>query len=389
MEQKSQEFNTPEKNKIFMKYIQLIALVISALVVVSCDQETKKVEKKKPTFVVNGFLDNITAKEVDLYHNKKKLKTSKVIDGTFSFTGSVIKSVLYTIKADSTVLARMIFENKAFSLFISPKRCVVYGGGVEQQKIAEYENHIQEFDLQKKVLIDSFLLHHETYKISTLLDSVKAIEDKKFNLSINTISDASSKGLKEFVLMKLVENKELSIAQLDTLKTKITENANWTHLVGQRIDFLKQEEERIKKEQYKKKMLVRRKAPVFTGESLSGDLTSADVIRGKKRILIDFWASWCAPCRQVTPQVKYLYRKYKDKGFDIITISEDKNKSDWKRGIKEDGMNWHHIYDDDMRIAYMFNVLSIPHMILLDEQGRIIKDKISLNDLERELSQLK
>ncbi len=373
-----------------MKYIQLIALVIGALVVVSCEQETKKVEDKKPTFVVSGFLDNITAKEVDLYHNKKKLKTSKVVDGTFSFTGSVIKPVLYTIKkADSKVLTRVIFENKTFSLFISPERCVVYGGGTEQQKIMEYENHMQDFDLQKKVLVDSFLLHHKTYKISTLLDAVKALENKKFNLSINTISNASSKGVKEFVLMKLIENKELSITQLDTLKTKIAENSNWTYLVGQRIDSLKQEQERIKQENYKKQMLVRRKAPVFTGESLNGDLTSADVIRGKKLILIDFWASWCAPCRQVTPQVKYLYRKYKDKGFDIITISEDKNKADWKRGIKEDGMDWHHIYDDDMRIAYMFNVLSIPHMILLDEQGRIIKDKISLNDLERELSQLK
>ncbi len=373
-----------------MNYFKSIILFISILTLASCNQTTTKKGEKKPTFMIKGFLNDISVKEVHLYHRQKQLQTAKVANDTFSFSGSVIKPVLYTIKSDSTtVLAHIIVENTTSHLFIKPNEYTVYGGGNEQQQITAYKNDLKKFDLQKKVLIDSFLSHHKSYKIASLLDSIRSVENKKFAFSANTISTSSSKEMKEFILTNLIENEDISLSKLDILKENVKENFEWTRLVEQKITVLKEEEKRRKQALEKKKRLIRRKAPIFTGESLNGsDLTSTDVIRGKKLILIDFWASWCGPCRQVTPQVKYLYQKYKDKGFDIITISEDKNKNDWKTGVQQDGMVWHHIFDDDMRIAYMFNVLSIPHMVLLDEQGRIIKDKISMNQLEQELSNL-
>ncbi|MBS9767249.1 MAG: AhpC/TSA family protein [Flavobacteriaceae bacterium] len=373
-----------------MNYFKSTILIVSILTIISCNQTTTKTQEKKPSFMIKGFLNNISAKEVYLYHRQKQLKTAKVANDTFSFSGSVIKPVLYTIKSDSiTVLAHLIVDNTTSHLFIKPNEYNVYGGSKEQQQITAYKNDLKKFDLQKKVLIDSFLSYHKSYKIASLLDSIKSIENKKFAFSANTISSSLPKEMKELILTNLIENKDISLSKLDILKENVKENYEWTRLVDQKISILKEEEKRRKEEIEKKKRLIRRKAPIFTGESLNGDLTSTDVIRGKKLILIDFWASWCGPCRQVTPQIKYFYQKYKDKGFDIITISEDKNKNDWKTGIEQDGIKmWHHIFDDDMRIAYMFNVLSIPHMVLLDEQGRIIKDKISMNQLEQELSNL-
>ncbi len=370
-----------------MNFFKSIVLVISIVTLISCNETNTTSSKEKPSFTIKGFLNGISTKEIHLYHHQKKLKTAQVMNNTFSFSGSVIKPVLYTIKSDSiTVLARVMVGNTSSYLFIKPNEYYTFGGCDEQQEIELYKNQLQKLELQKRVLIDSFISNYKSNKTSNLLDSIKLFKNKLFDFSINTISNSSSKGVKEFVLTHLLEKEELSLPQLKTLKINVKEDYEWEHLVEKRIKVLEEIERRRKEESEKKKMLARRMAPIFTGESFNGDLTSSDVILGKKLILIDFWASWCAPCRQISPQIKYLYQKYKDKGFDIITISEDKNKNDWKTGIKQDGMVWHHIFDDDMRIAYMFNVLSIPHMILLDEKGRIIKDKISLRQLEEELS---
>lgn len=350
----------------------------------SCNDK-KDTPTKEESFTIKGYLQNVSVKKVQLYHNKKMLQTAEVINDTFSFSGKVINPVLYTLQSDSLFLAQLIVENTVSNLFITPNDYIAYGGK-NQREINTYRKHISSLESQKLSLIDSFKYHYKTYKNEQFISDLNAIDTKKFAFSIKTLADTPKKSIKQFVFNKLLNSKNSSISQMETLRNNISDNEPvWRRLVNNKIEKLKEVKEEAKQKLNKKKMLTRRLAPVFTGESLQGDLTSADVIKGKKRVLIDFWASWCGPCRQITPQVKYLYQKYHSKGFDIITVSEDKTKEDWKIGIKEDGMTWHHIYDDDMRIAYMFNVLSIPHMILLDERGGIIKDKISLTELEREL----
>ena len=104
-------------------------------------------------------------------------------------------------------------------------------------------------------------------------------------------------------------------------------------------------------------------------------------------MLVDFWASWCKPCRMVTPEIKYIYQQYNKLGFDIITVSEDRTQSAWRQGIQEDNMlDWNHIYDNQMTIASQFGARAIPHMVLIDQDGKIIKDKISVNQLKKELA---
>ncbi len=115
-------------------------------------------------------------------------------------------------------------------------------------------------------------------------------------------------------------------------------------------------------------------AKEFSGTNLIGRIISlSQVKRGKKAVLIDFWASWCRPCRELSPRIKNLYSKYKHKGFDIVTVSQDRSINAWEVGVYDDGMeNWYHVYDDDNHIAKMYGVRGIPHMVLLDEKGRII-----------------
>ncbi len=136
---------------------------------------------------------------------------------------------------------------------------------------------------------------------------------------------------------------------------------------------------------------TRKKAPNFYAESLQGnDISLKDISKSSNVILVDFWASWCSPCRAQHPHLKKLYKKYHSKGFDIIGVSEDKyiDISKWKNAINLDGLPWHQVIDDNKRVAKMFGVSSIPHTFLLDKNGGIILNKNSTYTIEQKLKEI-
>jgi peroxiredoxin len=106
--------------------------------------------------------------------------------------------------------------------------------------------------------------------------------------------------------------------------------------------------------------------------------------RGKV-VLIDFWASWCRPCRAEMPNVVALYKKYKDKGFEIFGVSLDKDKENWVQAIKEDGITWPQVSDLkfwNSEAVALFNVEAIPYTVLVDKEGKIIAKGLRGADLE-------
>jgi len=119
------------------------------------------------------------------------------------------------------------------------------------------------------------------------------------------------------------------------------------------------------------------------------DLSLSD-LRGKV-VLIDFWASWCGPCRKENPHVVKLYKKYKDQGFEILSVSLDKDKNRWIQAIEKDGMNWKHVSDLKgwkNQAAQTYSVKSIPHTVLLDAEGKIIARNLRSKALDRELEKV-
>jgi len=131
-------------------------------------------------------------------------------------------------------------------------------------------------------------------------------------------------------------------------------------------------------------------APDFTQNTPEGTPLTLSSLRGKV-ILIDFWASWCGPCRKENPNVVRLYNQYKDKGFDILGVSLDRAKDRWVKAIEKDGLPWHHV--SDLRgwsnvVAQTYGVRSIPHTVLLDREGRIIARNLKGAQLEYQVDQL-
>lgn len=110
-----------------------------------------------------------------------------------------------------------------------------------------------------------------------------------------------------------------------------------------------------------------------------------------KYVLIDFWASWCGPCRREMPNVKALYEKYKDKGFDIVGLSLDSDKVAWTGAIKQMGLKWHHLSDLkgwQSVSAATYGVNSIPATLLIGPDGKVVAGGLSVEKLDAKLGEL-
>ena len=137
---------------------------------------------------------------------------------------------------------------------------------------------------------------------------------------------------------------------------------------------------------------IGRVAPAFRLPDANGKNISLNQFRGKY-VLIDFWASWCVPCRKENPNIVKTYQKYHDKNFDIVSISLDRpnEKDKWLKAIADDGLSWSHVselkYWQDPT-AKKYAVKSIPANFLIDPQGRIIEKNLRGERLEQILEKI-
>lgn len=129
-------------------------------------------------------------------------------------------------------------------------------------------------------------------------------------------------------------------------------------------------------------------APSFQLTTPEGEAIKLSDFEGKY-LLIDFWASWCPPCRKANPKVVALHQKYASKNLAFLSISLDTDEDAWKAAIVSDGLVWQHgsnlsKWDCEVRKAY--GVGSIPHLVLISPEGMIVKDQIDPNELEAVLA---
>ena len=113
-----------------------------------------------------------------------------------------------------------------------------------------------------------------------------------------------------------------------------------------------------------------------------GKTVKLSSLKGKV-VLIDFWASWCGPCRRSNGDLAKLYKKYRDKGFEIFAISLDESKDEWKTAISEDETTWLHVIETaKQQISTKWNVEYIPTSYLLDKDGKVVAVNPSKEKIE-------
>jgi thiol-disulfide isomerase/thioredoxin len=135
---------------------------------------------------------------------------------------------------------------------------------------------------------------------------------------------------------------------------------------------------------------VNKPAPLFTQADTNGTPVSLADLKGKV-VLVDFWASWCHPCRDENPNLVKQYQMYKDKGFQIVSVSLDNNKKNWLAAIAADGLGWLQVSDLKgwrNEVALLYGIRAVPACFLVGKDGKIIANDLRGETLNAKLEEI-
>lgn len=164
---------------------------------------------------------------------------------------------------------------------------------------------------------------------------------------------------------------------ISVLDESLAENTYYTYLVKQ-LDKLRN-------------VAIGKKYVDFELPDTAGNPVRLSDVAGNGVLLIDFWASWCGPCRRANPGVVEIYNEFHDRGFDILGVSLDRTREEWLQGIREDGLTWTHVSDLkfwNSEAAQLWAVSAIPHTVLLDADGTIVARNLEKEELKAKLEAL-
>jgi peroxiredoxin len=309
----------------------------------------------KKAFTINGEVD-VESGIIYLqdFHNKMfaTIDSAVIENGKFTFTGSLERPDLFglTLDREETFSPYFIFlENSQINVNLSAGEDRIEVSGSAEHKL--YDDYLKAYHTEDFNL-DSFVTAHPASVVTAYL------------LYRNY----------SYVLTK---------EQIDTYVQLLDPSLHDT----QYVQVLNELSALLAK------LAVGQPAPDFSVPDPEGNIVSLSGLLGKGYLLIDFWASWCGPCRRENPNLVQTYNEYKDKGFNIFSVSLDKpdDKESWLKAIADDQLTWAHASDLlfwDSAPAKLYGVRAIPSNVLVDKDGIIVARNLRGEDLGKKLAEL-
>lgn len=365
-----------------MKKIFLSVLV--AVVIISCSQD------KKGEFVaqIDGVEDQTKVYLSRLGKNNQPLPvdTTEIVNGSFKFDLVGGEPQQINVIQVEGLRGNMFFikENELLTatLYKDSLRKSIIEGGVNNQLFISYIDSLEgtrdKLQAVSREMREAMANQdRDTYMV--LRERQLAIQenDVDFRKSMaenNPNSIVAALALSDLMSGKKVPNQEL-MEMYQGFSDEVKDHTLGKILIEQLAKVSKTD--------------VGSKVDNFEGPSPDGDIVSLEDAMGKLT-LIDFWASWCKPCRIENPNVVAVYNDFKDKGFSIISISLDKSEASWKKAIEQDQMDWYHISNLQFwnePLAKDWGVRSIPATFLIDENGIIVGKDLRGNALRQKVSE--
>jgi len=343
-------------------------------------------------YKVSGTLEGAADGKVYLKSIKdgqpQTIDTADVVGQKFVFEGNAVDDTQMHLiyYADVKMPIAFFLENANISITAQLDKFqeAVITGSPVNELLKKFNDEMPGMERSKEIR-NEFMqaqMSQDQEKMKVLGEEMNSIMEKQKAYFETFVKNNTDNVLGAFLAMNMASSMELE--ELKALIAEFEANLGDHTYVQELKKVIEPLEAQAKAQEATKEGNV---APEFSLNTKDGEAVALSSFRGKY-VLVDFWASWCQPCRKENPNVVKAYKAYKSKGFEVFSVSVDQDAAKWENAVKEDGLVWAQVRDAAGDVAKMYAIQSIPTTFLLDKEGKIIAKNLRGAALEAKLAEL-
>ncbi len=355
-------------------------------------------------FTVKGEIKNVPDQDVyldQLFFSEQQpevVDTAKMTGGKFELLGNAAEEGMFRIRLE---------KSESGFIFINDAEVIPFTADINDISLAG-----PEFSTRANSILKKFLLYMDGQR-TAMLEGTAKLESLKTTKNNDSLVVEEEKrlveredGFKKYMIQFIDTVSDPVVAMfaigytrgipasdlkqtIPQLSSRFPEHKGIASVVSQFNQYLNQPADNSASKPTSKP-LVGDMAPEITLADTAGKAFSLSQLKGKY-VLIDFWASWCGPCRNENPNVVDAYQTYKNKNFTVLGVSLDKDKADWLKAIKDDKLTWPHISDLqywNSPVVNLYGFDGIPYNVLIDPTGKIIATELRAEGLKAKLAEV-
>ena len=336
-------------------------------------------------YLITGTADNASPGWVVL----KKVVDNKLVavdsvetvDGSFSFSGTIDMPEAYFLVFKGDQVFQRFFVEPANIVASGDVKSLAFIGSESQEIYDGFNEGIKRLDDQREALYADYQKAMESgdnARVEEIKEEANLIDDNQEKFIKDFVKSQNTNVVGPFITVNNIYLFELD--ELVAIRSGYSEDISISK-------YVKMIDDKIAKF---KSVAIGQLAPLFSQNDSTDIPVALDAFKGKY-LLIDFWASWCSPCRKENPNVVLAFQKYHDKGFDILGVSLDKDRQRWIDAIAVDNLTWTHVSDLQgwqNEASNLYGVSSIPANFLLDPDGIIIGKDLREDALQEKLAEI-
>jgi peroxiredoxin len=362
-----------------MKNIVILSFLL-ALGMFSCAPEDR--------FTISGTVTGIDSGKIFLQKRDAgewiKLDSALLAGGKFGFSGSIrFPEEYFLILENSRVFVPLFVESSKIAVVIDPEDldAVEITGSATHDIFRQFADQVRPINDQMDGIYKEYRLASDagdTVAMARLDSLYEDCEIRKKDTLISFVKANSTSMIAPYLIIRNVYQFELP--ELEEITVSIDTNLSgspYYEKLKERVEILRA-------------VQIGQPAPDFTQNDTAGHPLTLSSLRGKV-LLVDFWASWCRPCRAENPNVVGAWQQYQAKGFDVLGVSLDRDREKWLAAIREDHLTWNQVSDLaywNNQAAKLYGISSIPSNVLLDANGIIIARNLRGDELTAKLNEL-